>query len=76
MQDMTPLQITAVYHMQLAINNEKEKAYKNAQNGKNRTYTIDEYRKRVTGKDLYVEKATPAQCDNWKRIKEQFQQNR
>ncbi len=75
MQDLTPLQVTAIYHMQRIINEEKAKSYKNSPHGGRKRKTIEEYRRRKEGSDLYTEKVTPEQAANWKKIKERLQQN-
>lgn len=75
MIDLTPLQVTAIYYMEKLINDEKQKAYGKSSNVKNNVYTIEEYRNRKSGKDLYTIPATPEQCANWERIKERLSHN-
>jgi hypothetical protein len=73
MQDLTPLQIAVIYQIQKIINEEKANAVKNA--GRRKPCTIEEYRRRKEGSNLYTEPATPDQVAYWEKLKERLQTN-
>jgi hypothetical protein len=73
MGDLTPLQMSSIFLIQKIINDEKKKA--NSSSSSNKTMTIDEYRDRREGKNLYTEQATEEQKNNWLKMKERFQKN-